>query len=298
MLSHSFYEAYRIDDLNRKWGARVLFLVLLCFELSLYFAPIGDSDFDAFFNFLDRVANNPENYPFISFTDIPLTSGNLVYLTYSILVIAVMIMGVIIYSSIFIRDFRLNSRKFAITEMPAFSITVRSLVDSTEGKLSQEELIKKVSSFLPECKPIKMSTMIFRLLFLLFWILVLIVPTIIMFEYLFFVFILILPGLMMSVTYYVSGDKNLGDALVTGFKHVRGNYIEYISGVLIIGLSFVAVNFIIELLQDTALNPSLAYSLLAFAISFFTLALGRYMGLKHCMINDTFAQVIKNKQIM
>ncbi|MCQ2482735.1 MAG: hypothetical protein MJ153_04555 [Clostridia bacterium] len=298
MLSHNFYEAYRIDDLNRKWGARVLFLVLLCFELSLYFAPIGDSNFDAFNEFFERVTNNPENYLVIKPSDVPLTSGNMIYVAFGIFVIAVMIIGAIIYSSIFIRDFRLHSRRFAITEIPSFSITVRSVVDSREEKISQEELLKKVSSNLPECKPIKLSSMILRVLFLAFWVLVLVIPMILLTQFLFFIFILILPGLMMSVTYYVSGDKSLGDAIVTGFKHVRGNYLEYISGILAIGMSFVVVEYIIELLQESVLNPSLSYSLMAFAISFFALTLGRYMGLKHCMINDTFAQVIKNKQIM
>lgn len=297
MLSHKLFEAYKIDNLEHKWSVRILFLVLLCLEFAFYFVKIGDSDFSEFFAFYDNLASSATFSNKYTLADIPITTGNVIYLLYRLLVILSLIMGSIIYSAIFIRDFRKNKRQFHIVDTP-ISIFVKSTSpEDEEGDASQAELLKKVSGLMPEYKPIGVGAMILRILLIAFLAVALIIPEILIIEYLPLIVMLTLPCLMLSLTYYISGDKYFFEAFIAGFKQIRGNFMEYMTGFCVLCVSYIAVEFVL-LNFDYGSMSKFVYAALSFATPYFVLALGRYMGIKHCLINDAFAQLVNRKSQM
>ena len=104
---------------------------------------------------------------------------------------------------------------------------------------------------------------------------------------------MICPGLMLAVSSYLSGDCVLAEAFATGFNRMKGFYFAYMSGITSLILLFIIAQFI--LVSVEVVNYSWVYALLSFITVVFSLAVGRYMGVEHCIINDSITKFFKKK---
>lgn len=296
MLSSGFFEALKIDDLNRKWGVRVLFLVLLCLEFSFYFFDIGDSNFEAFYSFYNGLISNPSAAQYITYSQIPLTRGNLIYLAYNLFVILANVVGSFIYCGLYIKDFRENSRELPFLNRP-FIIRVRATTDEAKAmNLTEDEVIDKLISKLPTFKAISAGKLVFRIFIMTIITILLLFPCYLLIYYLPFILIMILPSFMLAISSYLSGDYLFLDSFAAGFKKIKGFYFGYMSGVTTLVLIFVIAEFLFASVE--VVNYSWVYALLSFVTVFFSMTMGRYMGVEHCIINDSFAKLFKKKQQM
>lgn len=296
MLSRGFFEALKIDDLNRKWGARALFLVLLCLNFSIYFFNIGDSNFEAFFQFMDAVYLDPSLASTIKYEDIPLSDGNLIYIAFVYGVILALIIGGYFYCGLFIRDFRLNSKEFKFLSLP-FVVKVRATTPEAKAEnLSEEDIFEKLIGKLPEYKAISIGNLIFRVFVLSLVTIILFFPFFMIFYYLPLLALMVFPCILLSISSYLSGDCLFLDALTAGFKRIKGNYFDYMSGLSTLVLIFIIVQYLLASLDLRNLSP--VYAVVSFINAYFVFALGRYVGMKHCIINDSLASIIRKKQRM
>lgn len=296
MLSRGFLEALKIDDLNRKWGVRILFLVLLCLDFSFYFLDIGDTNFEALYSLSNDIFSGAVAASEFSLDQLPLTTGNWINLGFNFIVILANVVGSFIYCGMYVKDFRENSREFAFLNRP-FVIRVRATTDEAKAmNMSEEEVIEKLVQKIPKFQAISVGNLVFRIVILSIIAVLLFFPSLILVYYLPLLLIMICPGLMLAISSYLSGDCVLAEAFATGFNRMKGFYFAYMSGITSLILLFIIAQFI--LVSVEVVNYSWVYALLSFITVVFSLAVGRYMGVEHCIINDSITKFFKKKQEM
>lgn len=97
-----FLSALNIDDLGKKWGVRIAFLLLTLANFYLQMFPIGDSDISPLMNWYADYFNNPELYLTADIYDIPISRGNIIFFLVTAATLLAMIIVAVIYASAYI----------------------------------------------------------------------------------------------------------------------------------------------------------------------------------------------------
>lgn len=98
-----FFSALNIDDLGKKWGIRIVFLLLTLGNFFYLMFPIGDSDLTNVMNWYEEMFTNPEKYMMSDELLLPpFTTGNIMYLLSAVVFLMVMIIVAICYAAAYV----------------------------------------------------------------------------------------------------------------------------------------------------------------------------------------------------
>lgn len=106
-----FLSALNIDDIGKKWGVRIAFLLLTLGNFYLQMFPIGDSDISPLMNWYNDYFENPEMYLYTDISDIPISTGNIIFFIVTAVSLLVMIIVAVIYSASYIYDKRVDKKE-------------------------------------------------------------------------------------------------------------------------------------------------------------------------------------------
>jgi len=100
-----------IDRIGNRWISRGLFLFVLILSIATNLWPIGDTDFSKYFDSLDTFLKWMNTYSNASITVVPtaivwpvLTAGNVLFLTFSFLMVFVYVLISVIYAHVYVGE--------------------------------------------------------------------------------------------------------------------------------------------------------------------------------------------------
>lgn len=244
-----------IDDLGKKWGARVLFLVLLLLNLKHLLIPFGDSNLDPFIEWYSSDLSIADYASFSEMiSDMHITSGNLLYLGLSMLLILFNVVCVYVYAGLYVRQMR------------------------------KQRL--EISSNSHQLKPISLPRMYGRIiLFILFTVAVLML-FFIQIYILSFIMIFIIPILALIPMFYISGDKGFFVSFYYAFRFVR----LYLMEMSILFVGFYATTALLSLVTSAlSVNSMTIASVVdAFAFAYVICVMGRAIGFTYFTHESSF----------
>ena len=102
---------FNIDNVGKRWGVRILYLITVVLNAAIHFNPFADTDFSpleswlmSFYNMTDY---DPEVYNSLMMT-MPLSKGNIIYLLTLLVGELILIGSAYIYASIYVRQYRIE----------------------------------------------------------------------------------------------------------------------------------------------------------------------------------------------
>ena len=100
---------FDIDNVGKRWGVRMLYLITVVLNAAIHFNPWADTDFTPLQNWIMTVYSmteyDPDKYDLLM-NNIPLSTGNLIYLFSSIAGVIILLASAYIYAGMFVREFR------------------------------------------------------------------------------------------------------------------------------------------------------------------------------------------------
>lgn len=213
-MRNSFFEIFRIDALGKRIFVRVLFVLLIALNLYFIFFPIGDTNFDVYMAWMNKIIESGDYSSITSLDSIPLTKGNYIFLGISLLVGYIDIMASWLYTGVFIRTYRLRKQ-------PNKAISI--------GKL------------------------IFRFIFLSLISAIVLSIFSVFVLYLFLFFIIIFPYLIMFPACYLSGDRSLVGSFRGMFEVTKGYYLTNSRNLSLLLFVYFIFDIILELLANISI---------------------------------------------
>ncbi|MCQ2527599.1 MAG: hypothetical protein MJ108_00615 [Saccharofermentans sp.] len=210
-MSNSIFEMFKIDKLGKRIFVRFLFVLLVAANLFIIFHPIGDSNFDAYIAFMNKLSQNPEMIESINYNDIPLTSGNIKFIASALIVFLAELGSSWLYTGLFIREYRIR----------------KGLTNA-----------------------ISIPKLIFRLIVLTITFVFLITIFSVFVLYLGLIFIIIFPYLAMFPACYLSGDKNLIGSFKGMIQVSRGYYMINSRNISIIVCCYLLCDLVLMILGN------------------------------------------------
>ena len=108
-------DSLMIDRLKKKWVARSLFLLVIAISVCSNLWPLGDPDFSKLISWMEEYQNNTSSFLTADTIVLPvITTGNLVFVFFSIAVLFVYLFITVLYSRIYIGDKSENTLKSSI----------------------------------------------------------------------------------------------------------------------------------------------------------------------------------------
>ena len=216
-MNNSIFEMFKIDKLGKRIFVRILFIVMVLLNLGLIIYPIGDTNFDAYVSWMNKVMENPSILDNLNLDTVPLTDGNIIFLCTVFIVFMLDLASSWLYTGVFIRAYR--------------------------------------KKFEPE-KAIKIPKLIFRLFILTISCTFLLSIFSVFVLYLFLFFIIIFPYLVMFPACYLSGDKSFLESFKGMVEVTKGYYMINSRNTSIIVCCYLLFDLIIRALPMNA-NTSL-----------------------------------------
>lgn len=251
-----------IDDLGNRIFSKVLFALLVILKVFSNVSPIGDTDFNPVYKWSQDMLSNPELLMNQSVSDIPFSTGNLIYILFILAIDFIILIGAILYCGLYVRDYRTKTLK----RLPSIPFKVVSL-----------------------------STLLIRTFFIALIIVFLFVPIAIFVLYLPLIFIIIFPCLIVFFGCYLSGDYPFFKSVPTAIKRTKGFYLLIMRDLSTMMLLY----FILEyLLEYIGLNiPVVSYVVAPFAYVFIFLVIGRYAGFIYCRIIEAPTFIVRRPDV-
>ncbi len=244
-MRNSILEIFKLEDLRSPWTSRLLFLLLLLIRSFPILAPIGDTDFTAFYDWAETMLNDTEKMANATVADIPLTKGNLLFLGISFASLFLCVMASTIYSGIYIREYRMG----------------------------------KEDNKLPI---IKTGNMFGRLFLMTLLLAVISVPAAAVSVFFIFVMVMAVPCIIMYPSCYLSGDSGIFGAAKDMIYRTRGYYLTNAKNICIILLLNWILGFIPTLIEQVSEPAAMITE--SFIFVFILLALARYAGIIYCRL--------------
>ena len=89
---------FDIDDVGKRWGVRILFLITVIVNCAVRFNPFADTNFDALFSWAEKVqAAREKDVIDIRLSVIPLTEGNIIFILTALAAIFITLMASFLY---------------------------------------------------------------------------------------------------------------------------------------------------------------------------------------------------------
>jgi len=246
MFLATIKKLFDIDDVGKRWGVRILFLLTVLVNCAVRFNPFADTNFDELFSWAEKVQEAGEkNVIDIRLSVIPLTEGNIIFIITALAAVFITLMASFLYSGLYIKAFRENRSK-----LKAFG------------------------------KPIKNSELAGRMVLLILHCLIIAIPFIIFFGSFTLLVVIALPFLFVMPSAYLSGDYGMFASFPNMINRTKGYYLDRWRGILLIASVYFIVDFLIGLLSSFSTT---AYIILHTALGcWIMMSFARYAAESYC----------------
>lgn len=241
---------FNIDDIDCKWGVRFMFLFCVLARCAVFFNPYSDTDFSWLNGWMSNFESADQTTRLTM--DVPMTSGNVVFLVTAFLALFITFTMGVLYSGLYVRYFRRkNSEKEDYEGIPK--------------PLSYGKILKR-----------------FGLLFLFY--LAVSIPFVIINSNLLLIFCIGFPLVFTAPACYLSGDKGMFNSLPYVVRLTKGFYLAHIRSLVLVVLAFFFTDAIAGLVSYASMT---AFYILSAAFStWITFTFGRYAGMAYCAMTD------------
>lgn len=192
-------------------------------------------------------------------SDIPLTTGNIIYLMHILASDFVTVFCSFIYTGVYIRQYRLDHKNNEPGDS-GYLIPPKFLIPSSVGKL------------------------VLRMVIVFCFSLIIFIPATFVVLYLFLIFIIILPYVGMFPACYLSGDSGFWRSFIDMVKVTKGYYLVNARNMLLIISLYFLGNWMTSSL--VSFLPSVAYVTGPMLNAFLALSYGRYVGMVYCRMRE------------
>ena len=257
---------FNIDNVGNRWGVRSLYMITVILNAAIHFNPWADTDFTPLQSWVLEVYSMTEVDPDkadMLLNNIPISTGNLIYLLSSVIVVIILLASAYIYAAVFVREFR--KEKIASVEDP------------------DPEVVNYAVSHIPD-KPIKIPELIGRVVLLLLISIVIAIPILSVTMYFLFLALIGLPFVFTIPVAYLSGDKGLFASIPYAVKISRKYYFINMRSIALVFLAALAVDFAVPLLANVSLTAF--YILDAALTTWLWLSFARLAAIAYCTMKD------------
>ncbi len=257
---------FNIDNVGNRWGVRILYMITVILNAAIHFNPWADTDFTPLQSWVLEVYSMTEVDPDkadMLLNNIPISTGNLIYLLSSVIVVIILLASAYIYAAVFVREFR--KEKIASVEDP------------------DPEVVNYAVSHIPD-KPIKIPELIGRVVLLLLISIVIAIPILSVTMYFLFLALIGLPFVFTIPVAYLSGDKGLFASIPYAVKISRKYYFINMRSIALVFLAALAVDFAVPLLANVSLTAF--YILDAALTTWLWLSFARLAAIAYCTMKD------------
>ena len=257
---------FDIDNVGKRWGVRILYLITVILNAGIHFNPWADTDFTPLQNWAmtvyDMTDYDPDKYNDL-LLNIPLSTGNLIYLFSAIISVIILLASAYLYAAVFVREFRKD--KIAQIKDP------------------DPEVVNYAISHIPD-KPIKISELIGRLVLIMLISIVVALPVITITMYFMFLALIGLPFVFTIPVAYLSGDKGLFSSIPYAVKMARKYYFVNMRSIAIVLFAAIIVDFAVPMLANVSLTAF--YVVDAALTTWLWLSFARLAGIAYCTMKD------------
>lgn len=257
---------FNIDNVGKRWGVRILYLITVILNAGIHFNPLADTDFTPLQSWIMNVYGMTEydqgTYEALM-SGIPLSTGNIIYLVSSVIAVIILLASAYIYAAVFVRRFRLD--KIASVKDP------------------DPEVVNYAVSHIPD-KPIKVSKLIGRIVVLLLFSVIIALPLATITMYFMFLALIGLPFIFTIPVAYLSGDKGLFSSFPYAVKLSRKYYLINMRSIAIVLFTAIVVDLAVPLVANVSLT---AYYILDAALTtWLWLSFARLAAIAYCTMKD------------
>ncbi len=258
-MRNSILDIFKIDNLGKGIFSKIIFTLLMLIKCSVYFFPLGDTNFNQFLIYMQNAMEDPDVLLNASVQDLPLSIGNIIYLLHVTMADFLVIIGACLYCAAYIRQYRKDHK----LEDPGDS-----------GYLIPPRYLK----------PISVGGLLLRMVIVFCFSMAVFLPAALFLLYLFLIFIIILPYVSMYPACYLSGDCGFFASFVEMVKVTRGYYL--------VNARFMSLLLCLYFLGDwltsalSSVLPAVAYVLGPFWAVIIALSFGRYVGMVYCRMRE------------
>ena len=257
---------FDIDNVGNRWGVRILYLVTVILNAAIHFNPWADTDFTPLQNWVmtvyDMTDYDPERYNALM-TNIPLSTGNLIYLFSSVIAVIILLASAYLYAGVFVRQFR--KEKLAAIKDP------------------DPDVVNYAVSHIPD-KPIKISKLVGRIALLLLISIIISVPLLSVTMYFLFLALIGLPFVFTIPVAYLSGDKGLFASIPYAVKISTRYYFINMRSIALVLFAAIIVDFAVPFLANISLTAF--YIVDAALTTWLWLSFARLAALAYCTMKD------------
>lgn len=241
-----------IDDLGNRIFSKILFAFLFVVEVMSLLNPLGDNDFSAMYRWSRKMLSDTDLLMEATVADIPMTTGNVVFIFFTLFINLLLILGAMLYCGVYVREYRKGLSKLK----PGLRIKIISI-----------------------------PSLIGRLLLLCISMVIFFFPLVILVLYLPLIFIIIFPCLLVYVACFLSGDKDFFGGIVEAFKRTKGFYMIIARDLSSFMLCYFLLDYLLAFIGNAV--PIVSYVVAPFLMVYVFLVVGRYAGFIYCRIIET-----------
>ena len=258
-MTNSIFDVFRIDRLGKGIFSKILFTFCLLAGVSVYFCPLGDTDFSAFISWAQTALNDVQILMNTDPMDLPLTTGNIIFMMHIMSVEFMLVFCGMVYCGVYIRQYRIDHKDNRPGDS-GYLIPPRFLTPLSAGKL------------------------VLRMVIVFCFSLIIFLPATFTVLYLFLIFIIILPYISMYPACYLSGDTGFFESFAEMIRVTKGYYMVNARNMtLIVSLLFVG-RWITSSMMSFV--PSVAYITGPLLDTVLVLSFGRYVGKVYCRMRE------------
>ena len=109
MILSALKSIFDIDNVGKRWGVRILYLMTVILNAAIHFNPWADTDFSLLqswiYSYNSMTEYDPEVYEALM-TSFPLSAGNIIYILTLMLSIIILMGSAYLYAAVFVREYR------------------------------------------------------------------------------------------------------------------------------------------------------------------------------------------------
>ena len=266
MILSALKSIFDIDNVGKRWGVRILYLMTVILNAAIHFNPWADTDFSLLqswiYSYNSMTEYDPEVYEALM-TSFPLSAGNIIYILTLMLSIIILMGSAYLYAAVFVREYR--KEKIATF------------------KDGDEEVINYAVSHIPD-KPIEVRKLVGRYILIMLFTLVAGVPIVLISAEFLFLAFLGLPFIFTAPVAYLSGDAGFFKSLPYSARLSKPYYFVNMRSIALVGIIAVILYFALPYLANLSLTAY--YIIDAATKTWLWLSIARLAALTYCTMKD------------
>lgn len=266
MILSALKSIFDIDNVGKRWGVRILYLMTVILNAAIHFNPWADTDFSPLqswiYSYNSMTEYDPEVYEALM-TSFPLSAGNIIYILTLMLSIIILMGSAYLYAAVFVREYR--KEKIATF------------------KDGDEEVINYAVSHIPD-KPIEGRKLVGRYILIMLFTLVAGVPIVLISAEFLFLAFLGLPFIFTAPVAYLSGDAGFFKSLPYSARLSKPYYFVNMRSIALVCIIAVILYFALPYLANLSLTAY--YIIDAATKTWLWLSIARLAALTYCTMKD------------